>query len=82
MRNSFENSLAVGEIPKTLRMLRRCVHLLNELENIKCEFLLVNCFFVRGSSSVLLEFVYLDQLNGTQYLGFCSLLSSYKLCLN
>ncbi|VUZ47195.1 unnamed protein product [Hymenolepis diminuta] len=35
MRNSFENAIAVGEIPKTLRMLRLYVHLLNKLENIK-----------------------------------------------
>ncbi|VDN98889.1 unnamed protein product [Rodentolepis nana] len=35
MRDSFENSIAIGEIPNTFQMLRHCVYLLNKLENIK-----------------------------------------------
>nr|CDS33824.2 protein OS 9 [Hymenolepis microstoma] len=35
MRNSFENSVAIGEVPNTSQMLRHCVYLLNKLEDIK-----------------------------------------------
>lgn len=37
MRNSFENSIAAGQIPQTMEMLRQFMHLLDKLAVIKCE---------------------------------------------